>query len=93
MLGLQFSAYCAPTMEQALADTAAEDAPYNLVGTPETIGEHVERIRDLAGLDLFQYRPSIGALSFSQGMASLELLATRVLPYFAQQPATATQPS
>jgi alkanesulfonate monooxygenase SsuD/methylene tetrahydromethanopterin reductase-like flavin-dependent oxidoreductase (luciferase family) len=81
-IGLQFLVYCAPTMEQAQADSIHDQMNSPFIGTPESIGEQIERYRDVVGLKMFQLRPSVYGLTFSQAMASLQLFAEKVMPRF-----------
>lgn len=93
-IGIQFLTYCAPTMEQAEADTrhigtANQDRASSLVvgekaaGTPEYFAEMIETYKREVNLQMFQLRPSVGKLPFSKAISSLELFASEVMPRFA----------
>ena len=53
-----------------------------LVGTPDSISEHLQRLQEELNLQHLQLFPSIPFLTFKQAMSSLELFGTQVVPRF-----------
>lgn len=53
-----------------------------LVGTPDSISEHLQRLQEEVNFQHLQLFPSIPFLTFKQAMSSLELFGTQVLPRF-----------
>ena len=53
-----------------------------LIGTPDFISEHLQRLQEEVNFRHFQLFPSIPFLTFRQAMSSLELFAAKVMPLF-----------
>ena len=53
-----------------------------LIGTPDSISEHLQRLQEEIGFQHLQMFPSIPFLTFEQAMSSLELIGTHVVPRF-----------